>query len=120
VHGATECANAVAASKALFGQGDLAALDEPTLAAALAEAGCITVHGTPESLPTVVDLMADAGITTSKSDARRAIAGGGAYLNNRKVSEDDARPQASDLLCGRFLVLRRGRRTVAGVELITD
>jgi tyrosyl-tRNA synthetase len=117
VHGAAECAKAVAASRALFGQGDLAALDEPTLAAALAEAGCITVRGTPEGLPTVVDLMAGTGLTNSKSDARRAIGGGGAYLNNGKVTDQDARPAAADLLYGRFLVLRRGRRTVAGVEV---
>jgi tyrosyl-tRNA synthetase len=117
VHGAAECAKAVAASRALFGQGDLAALDEPTLAAALAEAGCITVRGTPEGLPTVVDLMAASGITASKSAARRAIAEGGAYLNNSKVSGEETRPEASDLLYGRFLVLRRGRRTVAGVKV---
>jgi tyrosyl-tRNA synthetase len=117
VHGAAECAKAVAASRAMFGQGDLAALDEPTLAAALAEVGCITARPTPEGLPTVVDLMADAGITPSRSAARRAIAEGGAYLNNRKVSGESTRPAASDLLYGRFLVLRRGRRTVAGVEV---
>ena len=119
VHGAAECAQAVAASKALFGQGDLHALDEPTLAAALAEAGCVTVRSTPDGLPPIVDLMASTGITESKSGARRAIAEGGAYLNNGKVLDEGARPQTSDLLYGRFLVLRRGRRTVAGVELIT-
>jgi len=119
VHGAAECAKAATASKALFGQGDLVALDEPTLAAALAEAGCITVHSTPEGLPTVVDLMADTGLTNSKSGARRAIAEGGAYLNNGKVSDEGARPQTADLFHGRFLVLRRGRRTVAGVEVVS-
>ena len=51
----------------------------------------------------------------SKSAARRAIAEGGAYLNNRKVTEADARPDEADLLHGRFLVLRRGKRTVGGV-----
>jgi tyrosyl-tRNA synthetase len=67
-----------------------------------------------------VDLMAGTGITESKSGARRAIAAGGAYLNNGKVPDEGARPQAADLLYGRFLVLRRGRRTVAGVEVITS
>jgi tyrosyl-tRNA synthetase len=66
-----------------------------------------------------VDLMADAGLTNSKSAARRAIAEGGAYLNNRKVADEDARPAVADLLHGRFLVLRRGRRTVAGVEAVS-
>ena len=102
------------------GQGDLVALDEPTLAAALAEAGCITVRSSPEDLPPIVDLMAGTGISPTKSAARRAIAEGGAYLNNRKVSDEGARPQAADLLYGRFLVLRRGRRTVAGVEVVTS
>ena len=63
--------------------------------------------------------MEAAGIVPSKSAARRAIAGGGAYLNNVKVTEQDAVPSESDLLDGRFLVLRRGKRTVGGVEIGT-
>ena len=73
----------------------------------------------PHALPKVADLMAAAGIAASKSAARRAIAGGGAYLNNVKVTEADAAPQPGDLLHGRFLVLRRGKRTVGGVEVVT-
>jgi tyrosyl-tRNA synthetase len=118
VHGEEECAKAVAASRALFGQGDLARLDERTLAAALAEAPSVKVQAGPEGLPTVVDLFAATGIAQSKSAARRAIAGGGAYLNNRKVTAEDATPGRADLLHGRFLVLRRGKRTVVGVEVV--
>jgi len=121
-HGAEECARVVAASQALFGQGDLRALDTKTLASALAEvpsvaleSGEVRAHG----LRQVADLMAEAGIVASKSAARRAIAQGGAYLNNEKVTEQDAVPSANDLLDGRFLVLRRGKRTVAGVEVRT-
>jgi tyrosyl-tRNA synthetase len=120
VHGAGETAKAVAASRALFGQGDLAGLDENTLAAALAEVPSATVRVSGNEngeLPAVADLMADAAIVPSKSAARRAIAGGGAYLNNRKVTEPDARPGQADLLHGRFLVLRRGKRTVGGVTV---
>jgi tyrosyl-tRNA synthetase len=121
VHGADETAKAIAASRALFGQGDLGELDEKTLAAALAEVPSATVrmpggNGAGE-LPGVADLMAQTSIVPSKSAARRAIAGGGAYLNNRKVSEVDARPAQADLLYGRFLVLRRGKRTVGGVTI---
>ncbi len=122
VHGADETAKAIAASRALFGQGDLAGLDEKTLAAALAEVPSTTVrvsgngHGNAE-LPAVADLMAGTAIVPSKSAARRAIAEGGAYLNNRKVTEPDARPGQADLLHGRFLVLRRGKRTVGGVTV---
>lgn len=70
-------------------------------------------------LPPVADLMAAAGLTDSKSRARRVIAEGGAYLNNAKVVTPDAVPSADDLLHGRFLVLRRGKRTIAGVEVRT-
>jgi tyrosyl-tRNA synthetase len=117
VHGADECAKAVAASRALFGQGELAELDEPTLAAALAEVPSMTVQPTMSGLPTVVDLMTGTGIVESKSAARRAIAAGGAYLNNRKVLNEEAEPDRADLLHGRFLVVRRGKRTVGGVEV---
>jgi tyrosyl-tRNA synthetase len=117
VHGPQECAKAAAASRALFGQGELADLDEPTLAAALAEVPSMTVEPTTSGLPTVVDLMAGTGIVASKSAARRAIAEGGAYLNNRKVLNEEAEPARADLLHGRFLVVRRGKRTVGGVEV---
>jgi tyrosyl-tRNA synthetase len=119
VHGADECARVIAASRAMFGQGDLATTPESTLAAALTEVGLTTVRATPDAMPTVVDLLADTGVVTSKSAARRAIAEGGAYLNNRKVTTEDAVPEAADLLYGRYLVLRRGKRTVAGVEIVT-
>jgi tyrosyl-tRNA synthetase len=68
-------------------------------------------------LPPVADLMAEAVIAPSKSAARRAIAEGGAYLNNVRVAAQDAAPSVDDLLHGRFLVIRRGKRTVAGVEV---
>ena len=134
VHGEQECARAVAASRALFGQGNLHALDERTLAAVLAEVPSAVVSAGPAAadaaigskgpgqggLPKVADLMAAAGITESKSAARRAIAQGGAYLNNVKVSDPDAVPRLSDLLLGRYLVLRRGKRAVGGVEITRD
>jgi tyrosyl-tRNA synthetase len=116
VHGEEELVRAVTASKALFGQGDLRELDESTLAAALAEVPSVTLD-VSGALPPVADLMAAAGLTDSKSAARRAIAAGGAYLNNVKVTDQDTVPQASDLLYGRFLVLRRGKRTVGGAEV---
>jgi tyrosyl-tRNA synthetase len=120
VHGAAECASVIAASKAMFGQGDLEALPERTLADALDEVGLVTVGASRDNLPAVVDLLTASGIATSKSEARRIIAAGGSYLNNRRVTAEDAVPNAADLLYGRFLVLRRGRRTVAGVEVVTD
>jgi len=119
VHGPEEHAKVVAASRALFGQGDLRELDSRTLGAALAEVPSVTLEigDVHSGLPQVADLMEAAGIAPSKSAARRAIAEGGAYLNNARVTGEDAAPTASDLLHGRYLVLRRGKRTVGGVDV---
>jgi tyrosyl-tRNA synthetase len=175
VHGEAEYAKAVAASRALFGQGDLGALDEATLVAALGEvpatavqipgmaspgaesginaadsgpvdghsgeAGTGVTHATIDSggsaspavvsvlrgageaaveveIPQVSELMARVGIVPSRSAARRAISEGGAYVNNRKVTDENEVPTPEDLLHGKFLVLRRGKRTVGGVEVV--
>jgi tyrosyl-tRNA synthetase len=112
VHGKDELARVQAASAALFGGGALDELDEPTLAAALAEAPSVSVTG---EVPTLVDLLAEA-LAISKSDARRAVREGGAYLNNAKITDEQAVPTSGDWLHGRFLVLRRGKRSVAVVE----
>jgi tyrosyl-tRNA synthetase len=112
VHGADETARATAAARALFGQANLHELDEATLAAALTEAPHAEIGGLG---PTVPDLMAAAGIVKSKSEARRAVEGGGAYLNNVKVTDLDLAPVESDLLHGKFLVLRSGKRRVGGI-----
>jgi len=116
VHGAEECARVIAASRALFGQGELRDLDERTLQAALAEVPRAEVR--PGELPPVADLLASSGLCKSKSEARRTITQGGAYLNNTKVEAEDAVPSPDDLLHGRFLVLRRGKRNIGGVEVV--
>jgi tyrosyl-tRNA synthetase len=146
VHGADETRRAIAASQALFGRSDLAEVDERTLAAAVREIpsalvsaradlhgeGNLTAVGTvlgpdgtevaasgDSGLPTVADLMAEIKIVRSKSAARRAIAEGGAYLNNHKVASEDAAPTAADLLHGRYLILRVGKRNVGAVEVVS-
>ena len=119
VHGAEETRRAVAASQALFGQGELSAVDERTLQAATAEVPFMELQLAGGSLPPVADLMVGTKIVPSKSAARRAITEGGAYLNNRKVTDVDAAPTADDLLYGRFLILRRGKRTIGAVEVIS-
>jgi tyrosyl-tRNA synthetase len=143
VHGAEETQRAIAASRALFGQGSLTDLDERTLTAAVAElrphpipshGGAVSTssvgrpreaasHDGPAStaglsLPPVANLMVAAGISDTVSAARRTIAEGGAYLNNRKVTDEKAVPGADDLLHGRYLILRRGKRTIGAVEVI--
>jgi tyrosyl-tRNA synthetase len=114
VHGEEETRHVIAASQALFGRGDLRSLPAGTLRAALAEAGLTEVR---RPLPTVAELLRDSGLVSSLSEARRTVAEGGAYLNNERVAEADAAPGADALLHGRWLVLRRGKRTVAGAEL---
>ena len=114
VHGRQAAESAVAASSALFGQGDLRDVDEPTLVAALTEIGLHRWQGPP---PTMVDLLRTAGLATSNSDARRTVAEGGANLNNIRVTEPDRLAGPQDLLHGRYLVVRRGRRRVAAVQL---
>ncbi|GGU21908.1 tyrosine--tRNA ligase [Streptomyces lavendofoliae] len=113
VHGAEQCAAVIAASKALFGQGELAELDEATLAAALAELPHARVTG-PGA---VTDLFAEVGLAPSKSAARRTIKEGGAYVNNVKVTAEDAEVTADELLHGRWLVLRRGKKNLAAIEV---
>jgi tyrosyl-tRNA synthetase len=115
VHGPVETAAVIAASQALFGRGELAALPRATLRAALAEAGLTEVRG---ALPTVAALFKEAGLVSSLNEARRTVAEGGAYINNVRAGDADETIGEDLLLYGRWLVLRRGKRTVAGVELV--
>jgi tyrosyl-tRNA synthetase len=109
VHGADAIDKVIAASRALFGGGDLADLDAGTLGAAVAELPTVDVQvGDP-----LVDVLAGSGLVASKGAARRAIAEGGASVNNRKITDETAVVDAADLLHGRWLVLRRGKRTLA-------
>jgi tyrosyl-tRNA synthetase len=113
VHGEDELRQAEAAGRALFGRDDLTALGPETLGAALREAGSITVD---EGTPTLAALLQRTGLVSSLSEARRTVKEGGAYLNNERVTDADAVPGESDWLPGGWLVLRRGKRSVAGVQ----
>jgi len=114
VHGAAETAQAIEASQALFGRGSLESLSEATLRAALSEAGLVTVPG---EVPPAAVLFREAGLASSLSDARRTIAEGGGYVNNVRVTDPERRYGRDDLLHDRYLVLRKGKRTVAGVDV---
>jgi tyrosyl-tRNA synthetase len=115
VHGEDEARQAVAASQALFGRGSLDELSAGTLRSALSEAGLLAVRG---ELPSLATLLKDSGLVASANEARRTIGEGGAYVNNERITDGEQVPPASALLHGRFLVLRRGKRTFAGVELV--
>jgi tyrosyl-tRNA synthetase len=110
VHGTAATDAAIAAAQALFGQGDLAELDEPTLEAALRELPNTTTK--PDS--PIAQLLVDTGLTSSLSEARRAIAQGGVYLNNAKVTDDASTVEGLALQSG-MAVLRRGKKTLAGI-----
>lgn len=109
VHGAEATDAAIAASAALFGQGELESLDAETLTAALRE----LPHTTATTGISITQLLVDTGLTSSLGEARRAIAQGGVYLNNAKV--DDELAVLDDTLAGGVAVLRRGKKTLAGV-----
>jgi tyrosyl-tRNA synthetase len=114
VHGEHATEAVEHASAALFGRGELARLDDATLRAALRETSIAELTaGTPDG---IVDLLVASGLAPSKGAARRTIAEGGAYVNNTKIDDETWAPQPTDFLHGRWLVLRRGKRNIAGVE----
>lgn len=117
VHGADATAAVEAAAAALFGQADLAAVPGDTLGAALREVphALLAPAEVAGELPDIVDLLTRTGLAASRGAARRTIGEGGAYVNNVRVDDEAWRPRSADLLDGRYLVLRRGRKTVAGV-----
>jgi tyrosyl-tRNA synthetase len=116
VHGEAATNSVELASQALFGRGELGGLDEGTLAAALREASVAELSpGGPDA---ITDLLVATGLSASKGAARRTIAEGGVSVNNVKITSDDWVPQAADFLFGRWLVVRRGKRNVAGVQRI--
>ena len=115
VHSEEEVEHAKAAAAALFGGGDLAGIKADTLAAALREAGGTTIPA--GELPGILDLLVAAGLAKSKGEARRTVAEGGAYLNNVRVEDPELRPTKDDLVAGSWLVLRRGKKKFAGVEV---
>ena len=114
VHGSTETERIKSASAALFGGGDLHELDGLTLGAALREAGTTEVDG---ELPSVVELLVRSGLASSRGDARRTITEGGAYLNNVRVSDPEHHPTERDVVAGEWLVLRRGKKRFAGIQV---
>jgi tyrosyl-tRNA synthetase len=117
VHASDECEKVEAASKALFGQGELKELDEKTLAAALSQLPKVSINK-GDVIPTWVDLLTATGVVDSKSAARRIVKENGAYLNNEKIVGEDFAPTKENLIHGRFLVLRKGKRDLASVEIV--
>ncbi|MGW5723890.1 tyrosine--tRNA ligase [Amycolatopsis sp. NPDC003865] len=115
VHGEEQTRQVINASQALFGRGELAELDERTLDAAMAEVPNGKVD--PSGDATIVDLLLAGGLVDSKGAARRTLKEGGAYVNNVKIADEEWKPAPGDALHGKWLVVRKGKRNVAGVAL---
>ena len=116
IHGGSMAKSVEEAAKALFGQGEIGDLDLKTLDSALSQLPkTIIKKGDP--YPTWVDLLAATGVVESKSAARRIVKEGGGYLNNKKVESEDFTPSKADLLHGKYLLLRKGKRDLAAVEV---
>lgn len=117
IHGEKMTVAVEAAAKALFGQGEIANLDLKTLDSALSQLPKTTIKkGQP--FPSWVELLAATGVVESKSAARRIVKEGGGYLNNKKVESEDFTPSKNDLLHGKYLLLRKGKRDLAAVEVV--
>ena len=118
IHGQQMAKSVEEAAKALFGQGEIGDLDLKTLDSALSQLPKTTIKkGDP--YPSWVDLLAATGVVDSKSAARRIVKEGGGYLNNKKVESEDFTPSKNDLLHGKYLLLRKGKRDLAAVEVIS-
>jgi tyrosyl-tRNA synthetase len=116
VHGEAATEAVELASQALFGRGELTRLDESTLTAALQETSVAQLE--PGAADGIVDLLVATGLSASRGAARRTIGEGGVSVNNVRVDTEEWAPQPDDFLHGRWLVLRRGKRNVAGVQRV--
>jgi tyrosyl-tRNA synthetase len=116
VHSKEQCDQVILASQALFGQGELKDIDKNILFAALSEAGLTKIKLTSE-MPNILDILQQTNLCESKSAAKRTVEEGGAYINNVRISDLNWTPTKSDLIHGSLLVVRRGKKVMAGVEI---
>jgi tyrosyl-tRNA synthetase len=112
VHGAPATASVQAASAALFGKGDPAALDDRTLRDATAE----LPGGEVAPGDSIVDVLVATGLVDSRNAARRVIGDGGASLNNVKISDPEMLLSEADFLHGQVALVRRGRKSLAAAR----
>ena len=115
VHGADELERVLAATQALWGTGDLREIDERTLRAATQDLPHATLV---KGQGTIVDALVGTGLEKGRGAARRTVASGGAYVNNVKAEDEDAPLTQDDALAGSLVLIRRGRRNLAVVELV--
>ncbi|WP_216902128.1 tyrosine--tRNA ligase [Nocardia alni] len=116
VHGEANTKAVQLASQALFGRGDLTELDSVTLGAALTEAAAERGVALAADGATIVDLLVESGLSESRGAARRAVGENGVSVNNSRITDPEWTPSGSDYLHGQWLVLRRGKKSFAGVR----
>ena len=115
VHGQNQTHKVIAATSAFFSDGELSKLDEETLVSSLKEIELVELAASDLEC-SFAEILSKTSLVTSKSAARRAISEGGAYLNNKRVTDPESTVDKDELLAGRILVLRRGKRNLAGVR----
>ena len=120
VHGVEARQAATLAASAVFGGADLHAIPETMLAQVAGEFHAAPLAPVDGQYPSIVDALVAAGVVGSRSEARRAIQEGGASVNNARVTDVDARLTADDLLGGRWVFVRRGKKTAGAVDLIPE
>lgn len=116
VHSKEQCEQVVLAAQALFGQGELKNIDKSILTAALNEAGMVKIKSVTE-MPNILEILQQTKLCDSKSAAKRTVEEGGAYVNNERISDLSWQPSPTDLIHGSLLVVRRGKKVMAGVEV---
>jgi tyrosyl-tRNA synthetase len=116
VHSKEQCDQVILASQALFGQGELKDIDKDILIAALSEAGLTKIKSSTDLL-NILDILQQTNLCDSKSAAKRTVEEGGAYINNERITDINWKPNKSDLIHGSLLVVRRGKKVMAGVEI---
>jgi tyrosyl-tRNA synthetase len=112
LHGESGLAGAQRATKALF-SGDIEGLGADEIADVFADIPSSEIDA--EELggegKALVDVLVDSGLASSKGDARRSIEGGGAYVNNVRVEGVDAAIRIEEVIEGKFVLLRKGKKS---------
>ena len=116
VHGKDICNQVINASDALFGQGELKNIDESVLKAALSETGLVEIEN-KQDLPNIIEILVLTKLCDSKSSAKRTVDEGGAYINNVRINDPQWVVQKNDFLHAKYLVVRRGKKSMAGIKL---
>ncbi|MDG2025299.1 MAG: tyrosine--tRNA ligase [Actinomycetota bacterium] len=108
VHGESAAMTAVEASEVLFELGaDLTSVSESALEFVSGE---IPSTRRPKLNNGIVDLLVETDLSQSRKEAKRAISEGGVYLNGDRVTDAELSPTNADLLHGKYLLLRRGKK----------